>query len=891
VLAYQYFHRAVALAAVERIFLDHSGLYQCGLCAVMTTAAAAPLVSVIWNGYGQTAAALENIVALQAQSHPHFELLLVDDGPSTDDSREALRAIVANDDRIKLLPRIALNSGESLLYLLRRCRGDYVAICPNEGHFGPDALQFAVVAFQQNPQAGMVCGENFLIDAHGKSLPQVDVVTLLFTPYRPFLSAGFFRRRALLDVGVNDEKWLFDSIELELCLRVACDFGVRSLRHKVVACMDASGQDDGLPKNPASALEDRLQLITRAFSVEGFWGANEALRLESKANHAGMLWEQYRCLGLSGMEPLAFHELRAVSQQFDLLLRNDHRILRNLHRLFCTRSHNFGLFSTPLQKLFGFASRQPGRMAIHIPYQLWNATFGIGSWLKRKVLMLTFPCSDHHPAAPSREEMFADLYAEAAARHEARGQIDLALEMFKLAEPLKSADVDSVACQALLKLPVASDQMIASFQANWVQRHVGPQKAVDLVMPNIPEGTRKIRLGYHCSFMASDTIRFMMRDVLRAHDRTRFEIYGYAPQPLPDDIKASFDVVRDTAANGPSYAQPIGGPPAISDDAFVSLVRSDQIDVLVELTGFSMGNRFSAMSRRAAPIQVSFLNHTGSSHVPNVDYILADEIAVPEADQPLYSERVQHLPNCFFCFDYRDSKSPPIADPPAMTRGYATFGCFGSGGKLNKQLIAMWADLLHRCPTAILHLQNAQLNSYDCRHFLSSQFRNLGISHDRLILARGISRKDLLETYNHIDISLDTWPYCGGNTIAESLWMGVPVVSLKGDRFSSRYGASLLAAAGCQNLVAETPEEYIEIVAGLAADLPRLQSLRQNLRQMSVDHGLGDSQRFARDLEEAYVEMLGNLGLPAEQGASRHNFPQRENERLLANPASRLTTL
>jgi hypothetical protein len=858
----------------------------------MTTSAVAnpPLVSVIWNGYDRFAAARENILALQGQSHSNFELLLVDDGPSTDASRE-VRKLVANDRRIRLVPRIALNSGESLLYLLRRCRGDYIALCPSEGHFQPDALQFAVEAFRNNPQAGIVCGDNFLIDAHGKSIPQVDVVTLLFSPCRPFLAAGFFRRQALLEVGVYDEKWLFDSLEVVLCLRLACDFGIRSLPRAVVACQDPTRQDDGLPKNPASALEDRLQLITRTFSVEGFWGASEALRLESKANHAAILWEQYRGLGLSGMEPLAFHELRSVSQQFDLLLRNDHRILRNLHRLFCTRSHNLGVFSLPLQKLLAFASRQSGRAAIHIPYQIWNATFGIGSWLKRKILMLTLPRSDHHPAAPPREEMFADLYAEAGARHDARGQIDLALAMWKLAEPLKSADVDSVACQALLKLPGATDEMIASFQAGWVQRHVGGQEAATLATPNIPALTRKIRIGYHCSFMPSDTIRFMMRDVMGAHDRTRFEIYGYSPQPLPSDISASFDVVRSTAVNTHSKIQPLGGPPAIPDEDFVSLVRDDQIDVLVELTGFSMGNRFAAMSRRCAPVQVSFLNHTGSSHVPNVDYILADHICAPKADQPLYSEGIQHLPNCFFCFDYRNSESPAIADPPALTRGYPTFGCFGSGGKLNKQLIAMWSRLLHRVPTAILHLQNAQLNSYDCRHFISSQFRNLGINHDRLILARGISREELLETYNHIDISLDTWPYCGGNTIAESLWMGVPVVSLKGDRFSSRYGASLLTAAGCQDLVAETPEEYIEVVAGLAADLPRLQSLRQNLRQMSIDHGLGDSRRFARDLEDAYVEMLGNAAVPAKQSASRHKFPQRENERLLAGSASRSTAL
>jgi hypothetical protein len=829
---------------------------------VTTTAAAAtaPLFSVIWNICGQTAAARDAIVALQAQNYPNFELLLVEDSVSPDESGEALRALVANDRRIRSLPRMAASSGESLLYLLRQCRGDYIAICPSDGHLLPDALSFAVDAFDKYPDAGIVCGENFLIDAQGKSRPEVDVVTLLFTPYRPFLPAGFFRRQALVDVRLNEENWLLESIELQLCLRLACDVGIRRFERKIVECRDPTIQHDGFPRSAAKALEDRLQLITAVFSAAGFWGANQAFFLESKANQVGILREQFHRLGSSDMEPLAVEQLRSTARQFDFLLRNDHRVLRNLHRLFCTRSNSLGSLSEPLQKLLAFASRQTGRMAIHIPYQIWNSTLGVGSRVKRKVLMQTPPSSDHHPAAPTREEMFADLYALAGVHHEARGQVDIALAMWRLAEPLRSADVDSLACQALLRLPTATDKMIASFQADWVKRHVGRQETMTVTTSNVPKITRKIRIGYHCSFMYGDTIRFMMRDVIRAHDRARFEIYAYSPEPIPADIKAAFDVVRDTGAARPSHVQPIGGAAAISDDEFVSLVRSDEIDVLVECSGFSMGNRFAAMSRRCAPVQVSFLNHTGSSHVPNVDYIIADEIGAPETDQPLYSERIHRLPRCFFCFDYRDSESPPIVEPPVKARGYPTLGCFGYGGKFNKQLIELWARLLNRLPTAILHLQNPQLRNYDCRHFISTQFRNLGIGHERLILASGVGRRDILEMYHHIDISLDTWPYCGGNTIAESLWMGVPVVSLKGNRFSSRYGASLLTAAGCQDLVAETPEEYIEIIAQLAGDLPRLQSLRRNLRQMSIDHGLGDSTRFARDLEEAYVEMLGHAG-------------------------------
>src|SRR5689334_10873505 len=162
----------------------------------MTTSSTAngPLVSIIWNVRGQPDAARQNIAALQAQSYPNFELLLVEDGAPYEKSREALRSMVAKDQRIRLLPRIALSSGESLLTVLRQCRGDYIAICPSEGHFVPDALQFAVDAFAKHPNVGIVCGENFLIDAHGRSSTEVDVVTMLFTPNRPFLPAGFFRR-------------------------------------------------------------------------------------------------------------------------------------------------------------------------------------------------------------------------------------------------------------------------------------------------------------------------------------------------------------------------------------------------------------------------------------------------------------------------------------------------------------------------------------------------------------------------------------------------------------------------------------------------------------------------------------------------------------------------
>jgi predicted O-linked N-acetylglucosamine transferase (SPINDLY family) len=264
------------------------------------------------------------------------------------------------------------------------------------------------------------------------------------------------------------------------------------------------------------------------------------------------------------------------------------------------------------------------------------------------------------------------------------------------------------------------------------------------------------------------------------------------------------------------------------------------------------------MSLRAAPVQVSFLNHTGTSQVPNVDYVISDEICIPtnSSAAQYYSEEIYRLPGSFFCFDYTKFDEPPIVDPPHLKNKYITFGCLGAGTKIGREQIEIWAKLLHRVPNSRLYLQNGELSRASDRCFIASCFEVHGITPDRLILESGVDRTLLLRRYAQIDISLDTWPYCGGNTIAESLWHGVPVVTYLGDRFASSYGASLVTAAGCSSLIGRTIEQYIDIAATLAEDSDRLLYLRKNLRRMSLEYGLGDSKLFARRMEKAFEEML-----------------------------------
>lgn len=826
-----------------------------------------PLISVIWYGKNRKESALETLEALRCQTLGDFELVVADAG-STDGTVELFQDAAQTDPRIKVFRFWNSRYRDFLLEALRLCRGDYIAICPAEGRFLPNALQTVAEEFSQRPGVGGLHAEGFLVDEEGAVFERVDIVALVLGLGRPFLPAAFFRRRALLAVGLEREGWAHHSFELDLCHRVMADFGMARLSGTVVTCRNPSIQVDGIDRPTLAAIVDRIGLIDRIFSPHGFFGPdNEALCLEAKANQLSNLWRQFRALGRAEVEWLIMEPLHAVASQFNSGKADDARALRSLHRLLCARSHNLGLLAAPLQSMLA-SSRQKSPWSARVQSAIWKLP-AWGKWLTRKILVLTFPTTRFHPLAPPIDEMYRELYVLAGQRYECRGQIDHALAMWDRAGPPFDPEVDGIACQSMLKGHDANDVTVEARQADWVGRHAPDAPPVGL--PLKPRSTGKIRIGYHCSFMGADTIRYMMRDVMIAHDRTRFEIYGYGPFAVPDDIAAAFDVFRVTPS--PKFIAP--GGVAYDDDQFLELVRSDNLDILLELSGFSPGHRFGALRKRCAPIQINYINHTGTSGVPNVDYILSDETCIPSTSgaEKYYSEEIYRLPGCVFCYDYSRADEPAVAAPPHLRNGFITFACLGSGGKINVELVEVWAKILHRVPASILYIQNAQLDLPVDVGFMVAKFERFGISSNRLRLEGGIARTDVLGLYRDLDVSLDTWPYCGGNTIAESLWHGVPVITYQGPRFSGAYGASLLAAAGCADLVATSLDDYVERAVRLAGDSDRLVALRRQLRRMHQEHGLGDSTQLARRLESAYADMisrsLGNSRFDQEESGRR----------------------
>jgi len=810
-----------------------------------------PLISIISFCKDRRATIGRSIESVLNQTYKNIEFV-VQDGASTDGTLEILQNYAARDSRIKLVSEPDAGVEEAFWKVLQRCTGDIIGTCLSDEEMLPDAVARAIEIFEGDPEAGAITGDGYTTDANGVVIGtftagDFNLIDYLFGRYCPFWPGSFFRTKALKDVGLTRADWTLDCLEFEIWCRLGTDHVVKSVPDRFSKYAIHPGQLSNTPKTMVRHIDGRLAVIANMFSEKGFFGANELGKTECMINQLSLFLDHARAYKLTAQE----HEFSRRIEALSATLRGQdsliHRVPYAVESKAATRTaYIWALAARTISPKL--RARVGPKLKKRLRGSILNGFLRLALLPKRaaQTLLRPFHGGDavRYEAPETAGARQLKRYLEAAVLYDARGQIRQALAMWKAAEPLKDATMEGRACQARLKLPSATEKDIFNHQQNWALRHAKPNSSKGKFSFNRYDGRRKIKVGYHCGFFPGDVIRAMMQGTVEHHDRDKFVLYGYSPEPVPTDMRGPYDFFRDTAF--------------LSDDNFVDLVRKDEIDIFVELTGFSPGHRFAAMASRCAPVQVSYLNHTATSGVPNVDYVLSDEICTPidaEIDA-CFSEKIYRLPGCFFCFDYDGMTMPAVAPSPSLQRGAVTFGCFGSGSKINETLISYWAELLHRVPKSTFYIKNNQLGSEANRRFIIDRFQRFGIRGDRLRVEPGSDRQTLLRCYEDIDITLDTWPYSGGNTVAESFWQGVPVVTLYGSRFSSRYGASLVTGAGCDGLIGRSPSEYIETAATLAGNPQRLLQLRNDLRRMSKKHGLGDSKRFARVLEDAYCILL-----------------------------------
>jgi protein O-GlcNAc transferase len=374
----------------------------------------------------------------------------------------------------------------------------------------------------------------------------------------------------------------------------------------------------------------------------------------------------------------------------------------------------------------------------------------------------------------------------------------------------------------------------------WDQRHAQPLKKLWRPHTNLPDPDRRLRVGYVSPDFCEHVDSFFTVPLLSNHDHRQFEIYCYSEVTRPDAVTERLRGYADT------WRSTLG----ISDQVFADMIRSDQIDILVDLKMQTAYNRLLVFARKPAPVQVAWLGYTGTTGLSAIDYRLTDPyLDPPELFDAFYMEESVRLPETFWCYDPLTDQ-PAVNILPALERGFITFGCLNNFCKVNDGCLALWAQVLRAVPRSRLLLLAPRGHARD--HVLA-RLEQEGVAASRVDFAERQPRLDYLKTYHQIDLGLDPVPCNGHSTSLDAFWMGVPTLTLVSTKSAfGRAGWSQLCNLGLKELAAETPEQYVALAVDLAADLPRLAGLRSTLRQRMEQSPLMNGDRFARNVEQAY---------------------------------------
>ncbi|MBI6882507.1 tetratricopeptide repeat protein [Pseudomonas putida] len=351
-----------------------------------------------------------------------------------------------------------------------------------------------------------------------------------------------------------------------------------------------------------------------------------------------------------------------------------------------------------------------------------------------------------------------------------------------------------------------------------------------------------LRVGFVSGDLFAHPVGYFLQGLVQNIDPSKISLYAYSSTPREDST---------TAILKPHFAEwrSIRG---VSDQVVAATIHDDAIDILIDLSGHTANNRLPIFAFKPAPIQASWLGYFATTGVAEIDYWIGDPYVTPPADAEHFTEALWALPETYLCFT-PPADAPPVAPAPQASNGYITYGCFNSLAKINDEVIALWARVLQDKENSRLFLKTRQLDDEVTREGILVAFEKLGITSDRLILEGWSPRQELLAAYGRVDIGLDPFPYPGGTTSAESLWMGVPVVTLRGNRFLSRIGESIAENAGLSGWVARTPEEYVSIAT--SADMSDLSLIRARMREKLEQAPLFDSKRFAMHFADALSAM------------------------------------
>lgn len=394
-------------------------------------------------------------------------------------------------------------------------------------------------------------------------------------------------------------------------------------------------------------------------------------------------------------------------------------------------------------------------------------------------------------------------------------------------------------------LESASPQALFEWHRVWAERFEAPLMKLPAFAGRNRNPQRSLRIGYVSGDFTRHPVGFLLRDILRLHDKQRFSIHCFSMVIRKEDVlpelRSAADQWEDVFF--------------LSDAELVQSIRDAEIDILVDLSGHTAFHRLLVFAHKPAPVQAEWIGYFHSTGMSSIDYFITDPYTSPSGSAQYFSETPVYLPHTRFCYGPPEY-APEVSSLPARRNGYVTFGSFNRLPKLTESTLAAWCRILLAVPNSKLVIKSSALAEQGIRERLLERVALHGISAGRLDLRESSSHMDMLSEYGDIDIALDTFPFNGGMTTLEALWMGVPVVTLAGDTVVSRQSVSALSNIGLESDMAYADwDGYVQGAARLASDLERLAELRQSLRPRVAASPLRDAPRFTKDLEDLYRRM------------------------------------
>jgi predicted O-linked N-acetylglucosamine transferase (SPINDLY family) len=426
-----------------------------------------------------------------------------------------------------------------------------------------------------------------------------------------------------------------------------------------------------------------------------------------------------------------------------------------------------------------------------------------------------------------------------------QGRLEEALGCYRraLAEQPQFAATHQIALFTLHYSSGADPNALAAEHRNWAERHAAPLLTPGRRHVNTPDPERRIRVGYVSGDFRQHPIAYFTAPVIEAQDQNQIEAVCYATgraDAWTERIRSHVSLWRETGGLG--------------DAELADLIEQDRIDILVDLSGHTAGNRLLVFARKPAPVQVSWLGYSGTTGMQAMDYLIADPQVAPVEEEAPFVEQPLRLSGCFLAYEI-PADAPAVRPAPCVERGFTTYACFNALSKIGLHVVSVWCEILRKDPAARLVMKNATFDDQASREFYAQQFESRGVDRGRVDLVGGSPHRELLEYYSKVDIALDPFPYNGATTSCEALAMGVPVVTLMGNRFISRVGSSILHNAGLDDLVTASEAEYVEKALALGRNRALLAEMRATMRARLAASVLCDTAGFTRRLESAYRDI------------------------------------